>query len=215
MELNFLSDKLHERLKLSLPGQLAHEPYKAIPVGSEKLLFTHVNPPRLGSVLILLYEEGGVIKFPLIKRPVYLGAHSGQVSFPGGKTEPGENVFQTALRECEEEIGINQHEVEVVGRLSDFFVIASNFVVTPVVGVLRSLPAFKPDPFEVAGIFSGNIPDLMRDQPILEKEILVAEKYQLRVPHFEINGEVVWGATAMMLNEFRMVVIEAFSASPR
>jgi len=205
MELGFLVDKLKQRLQLSLPGNLAHEAFKAIPVGT-RLSFKHQDSPRPGSVLILLYEQNG-IRFPLIKRPVYAGTHSGQVSFPGGKAEAGEDVYQTALREGQEEIGIDPVQVEVIGRLSEFFVIASNFVVTPIVGVLHGTPAFTPDPFEVSRILNGNLADIINDDAVLEKEIIVGD-FQLRAPYFDIEQEVVWGATAMMLNEFRMIVKE-------
>lgn len=206
MTLDELEKKLKARLKLSLPGVLAHDAFKAMPIGT-KLTFKHNDSPRPGSVLILLYEDDNEIKFPLIKRPVYVGAHSGQVSFPGGKAEPGEDVYQTALREAQEEIGVDQGAIEIMGRLSEFFVVASNFVVTPVVAMLRTPPAFTPDPFEVAAILNGNLTDIMNNRPIPQKEIVVG-KHQLRAPYFEIENEVVWGATAMILNEFRMVVKE-------
>ena len=71
----------------------------------------------------------------MIKRQEYTGAHSGQVSFPGGKAEPGEDPIQTALRECEEEIGVDKNTLIVLGRLTNFFVIPSNFIITPVVAI--------------------------------------------------------------------------------
>src|SRR5687767_11579549 len=102
---NDLCRKLAERLELPLPGKDAHELFRATPVGDVKPLFDHAHPPRPGGVLILLYEDNSLIKFPLIKRAEYLGAHSGQISLPGGKAEEGEEAIQTAMRECEEEIG--------------------------------------------------------------------------------------------------------------
>jgi NUDIX domain len=116
MTLDQLTQYLTQRLQAPLPGSLAHEPLRAKPSGSIIPDFTHKLPPKPGSVLILLYEEAGSIKFPLIKRPQYLGAHSGQVSLPGGKAEAGETVIETALREGEEEIGIRSS-----GLLSDLW----------------------------------------------------------------------------------------------
>src|SRR6478735_6843364 len=118
-----LSEKLSIRLTQPLLGSIAHEPMRANPVGSLRPKFEHQLPPKPGSVLILLYENEGKIKFPLIKRPEYPGAHSGQISLPGGKAESGENYFQTALREGEEEIGIRSAEIKIIGRLTEFFVI--------------------------------------------------------------------------------------------
>lgn len=208
MSFDFLISHLKERLKFPLPGAVAHEPMRAKPVDGSKLDFKHKLPPRPGSVLILLYEENGVLKFPLIKRPVYTGAHSGQVSLPGGKAEEGEDVIITALREGEEEIGISKTDVEVLGCLSEFFVIPSNFIVTPVIGILRYVPVFVPDSFEVERILNADVSDLLREDAIIQKEILAAGKYAMMAPHFVIENEIVWGATAMMLNEFRYILKE-------
>jgi len=203
-----LIQNLVNRLKLELPSALAHEPMRAIPVGLLKPKFKTDLQPRPGSVLILLYEENGDVKFPLIKRPDYVGTHGGQVSLPGGKTEPGEDSVQTALRETQEEIGIPGNDVDVLGRLSEFHVIPSNYMITPVVGTIRSIPNFIPDAYEVSKILKGSITDLIRDDAVITTEITVSGQYRLQAPHFQIEGEMVWGATAMMLNEFRLVLRE-------
>ena len=197
---------LTERLKEPLPGAKAHEPLRAVPVGTFKPKFEHKLPPRPGSVLILLYQDGDQIKFPLTIRPDYTGTHGGQISFPGGKAEAGEDDIETALREGEEEIGINRKDIKVIGRLSQFFVIPSNFIVKPVVAFAERKPTFVADPVEVFRIIEGNLDDLVREDAIRTKEIMAAKLYPMMAPHFEIEGEVVWGATAMMLNEFRLVV---------
>jgi 8-oxo-dGTP pyrophosphatase MutT (NUDIX family) len=203
-----LCKRLEERLRLPLPGGDAHEPFRAHPIGDVKPLFDHTLPPKPGGVLILLFEEDEQIRFPLTKRAVYAGAHSGQISLPGGKSEPGENNIQTALRECEEEIGVDRNSLKTLGILSDFFVMPSNFMVTPVVAAAKERPVFKPDAHEVAKILKFDVASLMKDDAMKNKEILAAGKYKMMAPHFEIEGEVVWGATAMMLNEFRMILRE-------
>jgi hypothetical protein len=81
-------------------------------------------------------------------------------------------------------------------------------MVTPVVGVTTSPVSFAPDRHEVVRILFGKLSEIIPDQAIKTKEILVANRYRMLAPHFEIDGEVVWGATAMMLNEFRMVLRE-------
>lgn len=206
-----LIDRLTLRLKQALPSALAHDPLRAIPVGNVIPKFEHKLPPKPGSVLILLYERADEILFPLIKRAEYNGAHSGQISLPGGKAEQGEDSIQTALREAQEEIGIDPSCVRVIGRLSDFFVIPSNFLVTPVVASYHGKPVFKPDPHEVERILHGSVVDLVRDDAIRMREITAAGRYRMNAPHFEIENEVVWGATAMMLNEFRFVLQEIMS----
>lgn len=206
MNLESTIAKISARLRQPLPGALAHEPLRATPTGLIKPKFDHKLPPKPGSVLILLYPDEGVIKFPLTKRPDYLGAHGGQVSLPGGKSEGGEDAIQTALREGEEEIGVSQKHVQVIGRLSDFFVIPSNFMVTPVIAFAKDKPQFVPQQSEVDRILEGSLPELLRPDAIQTKEIVAAKMYPMMAPHFLIDGEVVWGATAMMLNELRMII---------
>lgn len=209
MDFQQIIQRLESRLQAPLPGAQAHEPMRAVPSGAVIPKFEHKVPPKPGSVLMLLYPDAnGIIKFPLIKRPDYLGAHSGQVSFPGGKAEEGETPFITALREAEEEVGVPASQVNVLGRLSDFFVVPSNFMVTPVVGYATKEPIFIPDKIEVSRILQGEIEQLISDDAPRTKEILAAGRYPMTAPHFEIDGEIVWGATAMMLNELRILLRE-------
>lgn len=203
-----LIERLSNRLKLALPSAHAHDPLRAIPVGNELPKFEHKLPPRPGSVLILLYEHEARVWFPLIKRAEYNGAHSGQISLPGGKAEEGEDPVETALREAKEEIGIDPGRVVVIGRLSEFYVVPSNFLVTPVVAYYDGTPEFVPDPHEVVRILHGDVDEIMRDDAIRTREIVAAGRYRMNAPHFEVDNEVVWGATAMMLNEFRFVLRE-------
>jgi len=208
MDFTALCLKLGDRLRMPLPGEAAHDIFRAKPVGDVRPFFEHKEPPRPGGVILLLYEDDGEIKFPLIKRPEYTGHHGGQVSLPGGKAEEGEDAVETALRECEEEIGVRPGRLNVIGKLSDFFVIPSNFLVTPIIASFPSKPLFRPDPHEVSRIIEARVADLAAADPIRQKEILAAGKYRMMAPHFEIENEIVWGATAMMLNEFRVVLRE-------
>lgn len=211
MQVDFSSliHKLDVRLKDALPGPAAHEPIRAVPIGSDLPDFNHRLPPKPGSVLVLLYplSDGG-IGFPLIKRPEYTGTHSGQVSFPGGKAEPGEDVVETAIREGEEEIGIDRSKVNVIGRLSEFFVIPSNFLVTPVVAFAETPPVLVADKIEVARVLNGNLLDILPEGAVRRTELVAGGRFRMDAPCFEIDGEIVWGATAMMLNELRLVTRE-------
>lgn len=203
-----LMERLRQRLTQPLPGSLAHNIMRATSMGALIPKFEHKSLPKPSSVLILLYPQGNAIRFPLTQRADYAGAHSSQISLPGGKGEPGENFIETALRECEEEIGVGRKAVKVIGRLSDFFVIPSNFLVAPVIATSQSRPEFKADPVEVVKILECDLYELTRDNAIKQKEILAAKQYPMLAPHFEIDGEVVWGATAMILNELRTILIE-------
>jgi 8-oxo-dGTP pyrophosphatase MutT (NUDIX family) len=144
----------------------------------------------------------------LIKRSEYKGAHSAQVSLPGGKAEAGEGIIDTALREGEEEIGVQRSDIDVLGQLSEFFVIPSNFMVTPVIGVMAREPSFRPDAREVARIMQCDLASLVDANAVHRKEILAAGQFRMMAPHFEIEQEIVWGATAMILGEFREVLRE-------
>ena len=93
---SFLTD-LSNRLTKELPGNKAHEVLRAVPTGKVIPNFVHKTPPKPGSVLILLYEEGGEHYFPLIKRTDYKGLHSGQISLPGGKKERDETPEETGV----------------------------------------------------------------------------------------------------------------------
>lgn len=209
MTFELLIQKLEKRLGEELPAALAHEVMRATRSDNSPIQFNHSVPPRPGAVLLLLYPGiDGAINFPLIKRPDYAGTHSGQVSFPGGKSEAGETAIQTALREAQEEVGVNPKDVNVIGVMSEFFVMPSNFLVTPVVGYMNKKPDFVPDKIEVVRILEGDMRSLMPDSAITTSEIVVAKTYHLKAPHFLIDNEIVWGATAMMLSEFRFILKE-------
>ena len=203
-----LIEKLKLRLRQPMPGPLAHESLRAEPLGPIRPRFEHKAPPKPGAVLIMLYPDEGLIKFPLTKRPDYVGTHGGQISFPGGKGEENETSEQTALREGKEEIGIRPANLEVIGKLTQFFVIPSNFMVTPIVAWQKSKTTFTPDPVEVVKILEGSLDDLIKDDAVRTKEILVARLYPMMAPHFLIDNEIVWGATAMILNELRIILRE-------
>lgn len=172
------------------------------------LLPTFKSDPIKSAVLILFFEdEDAHLKFPLIQRPTYKGAHSGQIAFPGGKAEYADpDLTYTALREAHEEIGVDPGAVEVVGNLSDLLITVSNFIVTPVIGFIREQPDYVLDKQEVESVLEADLYDLLNPEKRKEGEVLARGKYRIRTPYFEIENRIVWGATAMMLNELSIVV---------
>lgn len=199
---DFIQD-LRNKLQGPLPGRVAQEKMAPRPIDEERFDFAQRTDARLGAVLLLLYPDRGQIHFPLILRPVYKGAHSGQVALPGGKFEPGDkDLIYTALREAEEEVNIPAHKVETIGTLTEMYIVASNFRVLPVIGYVHEKPRFIPEIKEVADIIETPLDWLLDDSRVGEKNIVVADKYKIRSPYFDIHGHMVWGATAMMLNEF-------------
>ena len=192
---------LGNALKEEMPGAKAHQ--VMTPRHRPGFKLKHSGPPRPGAVMILLYEEEGKIKFPLIRRSEYRGVHSGQIALPGGKAEPSdENLIATAARETHEELGIHPSKIEIVGSLTSFFVAASNFQILPVVGYASELPKFVPDGREVAEVVKVEVEALIDPQTVKEKEITPAEGITFDAPYYDLAGKVVWGATAMMLSEF-------------
>jgi 8-oxo-dGTP pyrophosphatase MutT (NUDIX family) len=200
--------RLSLRLNQPLPGREAQVKMAPYPVDENRFQENLKRPSRAGGVMILLYPHRGDVYLPLMKRPVYSGAHSGQVSFPGGKFEQQDiDLKATALRETEEEIGVSPERVELIGGLSDLFIIASNFKVSPAVGFTPHRPTFVPDPIEVESVLEVSLTQLM-DTSRRGVEKMTFGDYTIHSPYFDVEGHIVWGATAMMLSEFLEVVAE-------
>ncbi len=196
------SNHLRDTLKTGLPG--ADAQYKLVPPGRERPnieQIKHLRNPRLAGVLALFYPVDEVPHVVLMKRNTYPGVHSGQISFPGGQKEDYDaDLVATALREAEEEVGVNAGQIEVLGSLTDVYIPPSNFLVQPVVGIQSKRPAFIPDKTEVHTILEVPF-HLFLDKSNLKPSRVSARDYTLEVPAYHIKDEVIWGATAMMLSE--------------
>lgn len=156
---------------------------------------------RLAAALLLVYpgERGPAIA--LTVRASNLTHHAGQISLPGGAADEGETLAQTALREAQEEIGIEPSQVEIVGELTPVYVLVSGFTLHPVVGVTQKRPAFTPAEGEVAEILEVSLDDL-RDASKIRRGTRIREGVAIEYPYFDLMGHQVWGATAMILGEF-------------
>ena len=169
------------------------------------------KPPKQSAVLILFYPDKDGIYFPLIRRPRYDGAHSGQMALPGGKREKeDEDLIYTALRETCEEIGVCLGKADVLGVLSEHFIPVTNMIVLPVIGVLHETPIFEPEPNEVEEIFTINL------QEFFNRENKKRETWKLRgqdveVPFYLLKHQKVWGATAMILSELEYLLTHALT----
>jgi 8-oxo-dGTP pyrophosphatase MutT (NUDIX family) len=198
---------LRGALSTELPGPEAQK--KMMPTLSDESRFSleAKKDAREGAVLILLYEKEGLLYFPLIQRPDYDGVHAKQMSFPGGKRDLGDDdLIATALRETHEEIGIKSSEIEVIGNLTELFIIASNFNVLPVIGVMRTLPKFIADDREVDNILEMKLVDLLDDDKQKEIPMTILQGITINAPYFDLSGKVVWGATAMILAELKWIL---------
>jgi len=161
---------------------------------------------RASAVLVPLFEEEGELRVVLTLRNPNLRSHAGQVSFPGGRIDPGEDPVAAALREANEETALEPAAVEVIGELDHLRTVVSNSFIVPVVGVLSGRQALTPNPAEVDRIFDVSTADLLRDGVYREERWGIPE-IDRAISFFEVEGETVWGATGTMLKNFLMLAL--------
>jgi 8-oxo-dGTP pyrophosphatase MutT (NUDIX family) len=168
-----------------------------------------------GAALLLVYPTfaeatvgkppEGALHVALTVRGSGLRNHTGQVSLPGGRVEAGETLEGAALREANEEIGLDPSAVELLGRLTPLHIPVSGFLLHPIVGFTSMRPAFQRAEWEVARIIEAPV-SLLSDPAVVRREIRTrvakGQSIDVDVPYFDIDGEKVWGATAMVLAEF-------------
>lgn len=165
--------------------------------------------PIESAVLILLYVVENKLFTAVILRNEYDGAHSGQISLPGGKREKTDTDFMhTAVREANEEIGVNPAEIQILGQLSRFYVRPSNFIVYPIVAFQSERPSFIPDPSEVQRVIEIDIFSDIDYSKIIRKVLNFKNNIKVTAPGFEVGGEFMWGATAMILSELIQVLTD-------
>ena len=162
---------------------------------------------RVSGVLLLLYPLNNTMNIVFILRPRYNGVHSGQIAFPGGKREEFDNdITATALREAEEEVGVDRNTVTPIGRLTELYIPPSNALVTPTVGFTDHRPDFIPQPEEVADILESPIEHFLNEDNIGSIDMEIRGGVLKDVPYYNLNGHKIWGATAMMLSEFTKIL---------
>ena len=187
-----------------LPGEESQQKMRVNYDQSIELPFSK-NNSKPAAVLILLYLEDNEIYFFLTKRTDELENHKGQISLPGGTQEKNEKLIDTALRETQEEIGINKTSISIIGTITPLFVPVTGFMIYPFIGYSINKLDPKPDPVEVETIFSVNIFDLLnKDNRTAEQRNI--RGYNVKVPYFKLNDYQVWGATAMILSEFKDLI---------
>ena len=203
---SFIS-KLKKQLNGSfLPGLEAQMMMAPITRKEELQRMESKSTPQQSAVLVLFYPVNGLTKLIFIKRPVDESVHSGQIAFPGGRVEPEDrDLTQTALREASEEVNVNPSQVEIIGSLSKLHIPPSNFDVYPVVGFINSRPEFKGND-EVDKILEVSVGELLDPKTKTFKTIRHRLGKLVDVPCYFIEGEIIWGATAMMLGELLVLI---------
>jgi 8-oxo-dGTP pyrophosphatase MutT (NUDIX family) len=197
---------LAARLRSGLPGPAVQSPYQP-----QASYGRHFGPApasaRPAAVLVLLYTDAGAWHLPLTLRPGFLADHAGQISLPGGAIDPGESSELAALRELNEELGVDSQSIELLGELSPIYLFRSNYSITPWLAVTRSRPNWQPNPAEVAELVELPLAVLL-DPRTSVVEVWRDQGIEFQVPALRYQGHVIWGATAMILAELAAIALE-------
>ncbi len=202
---------LKKQLQEPLPGWNAQKKMMSLSRSENRgtLNFKVTETWKTAAVLCLLVPNNDKWQIALMKRATNKhDKHSGQISFPGGKHEKSDPDYEfTALRETEEEFGIPTDEIEILGKLTSLPVPASDFMIYPYVGYCKTMPTFTPEKSEVAAILQTSVDHLLDPATLKVKDWSNPSGWSIKnVPYFDVEDNVVWGATAMVLAEFLEIV---------
>ena len=192
-------------LATDLPGQSAQ---MEMSIAGRRLNPDPERSPKRAAVLISLFELDNTWHTVVIRRKKKVqDRHSGQISFPGGRLEALETPEQAAIRESHEEVGTPLSDIRLLGSLTPLFISVSDFLVEPFVAYLPERPDFVPQMSEVDSIFEVPLHEFVHPRNKRVTDIEVTGGIRIKnVPHFYIQDQVVWGATAMIMNEFLAVL---------
>jgi 8-oxo-dGTP pyrophosphatase MutT (NUDIX family) len=183
---------LRERLGGTLPGLDAQRRFMPTPPRTGWKPGEFPSDARVAAGLLLAYPGSAGPSLPLTVRASGLRRHAGQISLPGGATDPGETLAHAALREAHEEIGVDPARVRVLGELTPVHVLVSG---------TDERPSFAPAAHEVEEVLEVSIADL-QDASRIRTGFRTREGVAVEYPYFDLLGRQVWGATAMILGEF-------------
>jgi len=204
MDFNYFKNKIATLSQISVGGLEAQ--FKLAPkfrAQYSKNLVTQKNPKKAAVVALFYPNAKGETSFLLTLRASYNGTHSAQISFPGGKFEKSDtSLKQTAIREANEEVGVEKNDIGIFKQMTNVYIPPSNFLVTPFLGLLKYEPIFTINN-EVEKIITISLKDLLKETSISKTTVTTSYAKNVQVPCFVLNNYTVWGATAMMLSEIR------------
>ena len=206
MDFQFFLESVSKIKNIPLPAEASQ--FKMSPPFRKELIETYrermVHAKKAG-VLALFYPDlKEKTRLVLILRKTYKGVHSAQIGFPGGKLEPqDQNLQMTAIRETYEEVGVKQDMVTVIKEMTQVYIPPSNFYVQPFIGISTQTPNFKKQDEEVEDIVEVLLEHLLDETSVVTRSVATSYNREVEVPAFNLNGHVVWGATAMMLSEIK------------
>lgn len=195
---------LEKILSSKLPGEKAHDIMRTGPKFTKPLEYMKKKAIP-SAVLILLFPNSNTFNFILTLRSKKVETHKGQISLPGGAQEQNESLEKTALRETEEEIGVSPETVELIGRLSTLYVPFSGFDIHPYVGWATETPEMNISVEEVDKIISVPVTELIDSNNLRIKNTSL-RGIPVKMPYFNLKNEIVWGATSMILSEFKQLI---------
>ncbi|EGV44354.1 CoA pyrophosphatase [Bizionia argentinensis JUB59] len=164
---------------------------------------------KAGVVALFYPDDATETKLVLILRKTYKGVHSAQVGFPGGRVETTDSsIMHAAIRECWEEVGVPERQIEILRAMTQVYVPPSNFFVYPFIGISRLTPKFIKQDSEVDAIIEVSLQDFICDSSVVTKTVSTSYSMEVAVPAFQLNDHIVWGATAMMLSEIKDLLKE-------
>ena len=198
---------IKRRLLKELPGWKSQRKMAVMPINAmTRLAFYPPSNAKLAAVAIILFQEDKKLKFFLTRRTSNVDHHKGEISLPGGAQDKGESFKDTSLRESEEEIGINI-SLELIGKLTPLYAPVSGFLIHPYVWYSKDKPSTTINENEVESIHDIDLDELQDDTTLSAKSIKV-KGLSVDVPSFHFDSCISWGATAMILSEFKDTLVE-------
>lgn len=203
-------EALQKQLERPLPGKDVQA--EMAPQGrSLKPPATRVSPRTSAVLLPLTRTEQRDLALVFTVRREDLSHHGGEISFPGGAAEFGdENCVDTALREAYEEIRLLPDTVEILGELTTLYIPPSHYLVHPIIGWIPNYPSLRPNCSEVDQILTIPFERLLAPESIREEQWTLSGR-TMTVPFYEVEGHVIWGATAMILREFLVLAEQTWA----
>lgn len=174
------------------------------PLRNNSFSETTIQQAKKAAVLLLIHQKNEKACFTLIERAEYDGTHSKQFALPGGKAElTDSNIIETAIREAEEEVNINAKEIKIIGELTSIYIPPSNFYVTPILAISEIRPNYIKQESEVKSIFEIPLTELFKNDVVQKTQLSLKKGIKINTPYLNLEEKIIWGATAMILNEFR------------
>jgi len=203
-------EELIRQFEKELPGEQSHLSFMPVRGSSMEEIRKGIAFRDAAVAIILFHNTENKLCTIVTQRQEYDGSHSGQISFPGGKKEPDDaNLMETAIRECYEEIGVHAGSFEFLKELTPLFVPVSKFLITPYVFYAhRHSFDYMRSEREVAAIYELDLLELYRPEALVNIDIMLSTEFTMKqVPHFKQGNILVWGATALILNELKDILI--------